>query len=79
MTHVKIIDQISNIFAQDNIFSNDFKDDYSLEERVKQEIMLYIIMIIKKHHLKHLRITQLILLKKSRTMALCLMMNLNQL
>ena len=37
MTHVKTIDQISNIFAQDNIFSNDFKDDYSLEERVKQE------------------------------------------
>ena len=36
MTHVKIIDQINNIFIMDKEFSNDFKGDYSLEERVKQ-------------------------------------------
>ena len=35
MTHVKIIDQINNIFAKDKEFSNDFKGDYSLEEIVR--------------------------------------------
>ena len=37
LTHVKVINQINQFFAVDDIFSKDFKDEDSLEERPKKK------------------------------------------